>query len=95
MAYEVDLDADDEGFDPGIPSTEPRRCIDLLIARFNGLSATARVMGVQRQNVYYWRKSGRIPSHYAFDVEDLTEGEIAAERIINENRESKHRERSA
>lgn len=37
---------------------------DKIIDAFGGLTATANAVGVSRQLVYYWKKSGAVPARY-------------------------------
>ncbi|MEO8629330.1 MAG: YdaS family helix-turn-helix protein, partial [Betaproteobacteria bacterium] len=59
-------------------------CADRLVAIFGSQAEVARRFRLDRAVVNNWVKSGYVPSRWAMEVEQMTNGEIAAVEVLNE-----------
>lgn len=59
--------------------------IERLLEMYGGISALARVMQLDRQVVHNWKKNGRVPPRYAFEIEEMTKKKIKAREVVDEN----------
>lgn len=59
-------------------------CIERLIERFGTQAEVARRFGLDRAVVSNWVKSGYIPARWAMEVEQVSDGAVAAVDVLNE-----------
>ncbi len=59
-------------------------CADRLVALFGSQAEVARRFRLDRAVVNNWVKSGYVPARWAMEVENATQGQIAAVEVLNE-----------
>ena len=59
-------------------------CAERLVALFGSQAEVARRFRLDRAVVNNWVKSGYVPARWAMEVEQVTEGQIAAVEVLNE-----------
>jgi len=59
-------------------------CIDRLVAIFGSQAEVARQFRLDRAVVNNWVKSGYVPARWAMEVENATQGQIAAVEVLSE-----------
>jgi alanine-glyoxylate transaminase/serine-glyoxylate transaminase/serine-pyruvate transaminase len=59
-------------------------CADRLVAMFGSQAEVARRFRLDRAVVNNWVKSGYVPARWAMEVENATQGQIAAVEVLNE-----------
>lgn len=60
------------------------RCIEHFGGEAGGMAEFARVMEVDRQLVFSWKKRGYIPPKYAYEVESRTRRLVTAREVIDD-----------
>src|SRR5258707_3752941 len=59
-------------------------CAERLVALFGSQAEVARRFSLDRAVVNNWVKSGYVPARWAMEVENATQGKIAALEVLNE-----------
>ena len=58
-----------------------RSAIEVAIADVGSQGAVARALGITRQAVTFWVRTGRLPAERAIELEELTEGRVTREML--------------